>query len=302
MTWGSLNPVRSRLSRRESDEIEKAITKGSVHFKVTHRKASKLLLWVVEGAIGMVIFLLAWQLVAEMVYTMKDVSFPNPYDTFVRLGALLGGQKLYDYTIYDHTLASLTRWAIGYILAVALGLVLGIAIGVSRPFRNLSMTSVTIIQLIPGLAWIPIALLIFGLGEVATIFIIFMTVLPTIIISTASAIQSAPPIYVKAARIMGMSRFSTFFKVLIPSSSLQILTGLRVGLANGWRVLIAAEMIVGIAIGLGFSLIQSRWSLDFVAAFVSIMIICVIGLFIEKFLFNYIERRLMSRLGINQGG
>jgi len=302
MTWNSRNPATLRFSRRESDEIGTAIASGSVHFKVTRSKTTKLLLWVIEGAIGIAIFLIIWQVVAEMIYAMKGVSFPYPYETIVRAGALLGGQQLYDYTIYDHTLASLTRWAIGYILAVALGLVMGVAIGVSRPFRNLSMTSVTVIQLIPGLAWIPIALLIFGLGETATVFIIFMTVLPTIIISTASAIQSAPPIYVKAARIMGMSRFSTFFKVLIPSSSLQILTGLRVGLANGWRVLIAAEMIVGVAIGLGFSLIQSRWSLDFVAAFVSIMIICVIGLFIEKVLFNYIERRLMSRLGINQGG
>jgi ABC-type nitrate/sulfonate/bicarbonate transport system permease component len=89
-----------------------------------------------------------------------------------------------------------------------------------------------------------------------------------------------------------------FFRVLLPAGSLQMLNGLRIGLANGWRVLIAAEMIVGVGLGLGYVLVQSRWTLDFEAAFVSILVICGIGLFIEKILFSVAERRLRDRLGL----
>jgi len=160
------------------------------------------------------------------------------------------------------------------------------------------MTPMTVLQLIPGLAWIPIALLLFGLGETSTIFMIFMTVLPAVAISTAAGIREAPPVYRRAASILGTSSVGMFFRVLLPAASLQMLNGLRIGLANGWRVLIAAEMIVGVGLGLGYVLVQARWTLDFEAAFVSILVICAIGLLIEKVLFSAAERRLRDRLGL----
>ena len=97
----------------------------------------------------------------------------------------------------------------------------------------------------------------------------------------------------------GESSWDTFH-VHLPASSLQIIDGLRIGLGNGWRVLIAAEMVVGVALGLGYTIIQSRWSLDFTGAFVSIAVICIIGLFIERFLFAAIENRVMGRLGLSR--
>ena len=290
ISWGA--PVR------EEQAIDEAITKGSVHFECTGGKNRSRVSRLALGLIGLFFFLFVWEIVSIWVLQLKGITFPAPMETVGRLGDLLMGARIYDQTIYDHIFASLTRWGIGYLLAVVLGIIIGMCMGASSAFHEVSMTPMTILQLIPGLAWIPIALLIFGLSETATIFMIFMTVLPTIAISTAAGIREVPATYIKSARMMDTSRISIFYRVLLPASSLQIINGLRIGLANGWRVLIAAEMVVGVALGLGYVLIQARWSLDFEAAFVSILIICAIGLLIEKVLFSAIEHQVRDRLGM----
>jgi ABC-type nitrate/sulfonate/bicarbonate transport system permease component len=101
--------------------------------------------------------------------------------------------------------------------------------------------------------------------------------------------------------MMGGNRLLLFWGIMLPAATLSIVGGLRIGLANSWRVLIAAEMIVGAGVGLGYSIIQSRWSLDFEAAFACVMIICFIGLMVEKLVFEILEKRIMAQLGLEQG-
>ena len=113
------------------------------------------------------------------------------------------------------------------------------------------MIPVYIMQMIPGLAWVPIAMLIFGLGETSTVFIILVTALPPIVINTAGGMRQVPPIYTRVARMSGRDSWALFSKVLLPGAALSIINGMRVGLANGWRVLIAAEMVVGVSVDWG---------------------------------------------------
>jgi ABC-type nitrate/sulfonate/bicarbonate transport system permease component len=294
-------PGRGVAAPRRSCEtaaIDDAISSNAAHFDFTADRAKTLASRAAIGLVGLAVTLLAWQAVSMLVYEMKGIVYPSPLDTVLRLADLAAGTKLYDHTIVDHTVSSLARWGAGYLLAAASGIVIGMLMGSSPVLNGIGMTPMTVLQLIPGLAWIPIALLLFGLGETATIFMIYMTVLPAVAIGTASGIREAPPIYRRAASILGTSSAGMFFRVLLPAASLQMLNGLRMGLANGWRVLIAAEMIVGVGLGLGYVLVQARWSLDFEAAFVSILVICGIGLFIEKILFSVAERRLRDRLGL----
>ena len=159
------------------------------------------------------------------------------------------------------------------------------------------MPLVYALQLIPGLAWIPITLLLFGLGNVSTIFMIFMLALTPIIITTSTGISNTPSDLINSAILMGASRRSLVIHVLFPSALFHIVDGMRIGLANSWRVLIAAEMIVGEGVGLGYIIIQSRWSLDYISAFVSIIIIVMIGLTFEKFLFQIIDNKLRLKYG-----
>ena len=97
---------------------------------------------------------------------------------------------------------------------------------------------------------------------------------------------------------MGARGSTLLLGVLLPGTLPHALTGLRVGLGNGWRVLVAAEMIVGAGTGLGYSIIQARWTLDYASAFGCIVIICVIGLVVEQLVFGPLEARTVERWGL----
>jgi ABC-type nitrate/sulfonate/bicarbonate transport system permease component len=88
--------------------------------------------------------------------------------------------------------------------------------------------------------------------------------------------------------------------VLLPGALPQIISGLRVGLGNSWRVVVAAEMVVGTGSGLGYAIVQSRWSLDFTSAFVCIIVIAMIGLVVEQAVLKPLERRTIRRWGIHR--
>jgi ABC-type nitrate/sulfonate/bicarbonate transport system permease component len=283
-----------------SKETELVLPPCQEEFEYRARQSKVILKTLVINVLALIIIISLWQLAATFVIHARGVSFPTPLETFQRLGDLFSGTPLYGKTIGAHLTSSLIRWGIGYGLAVAIGLMMGMVLGASRSSHDIGMPAIYVLQLIPGLAWLPIALLIFGLGETATIFMIFMTALPPVIINTTGGIMSVPKIYTNAAEMMGLRRGEIFFKVMIPASMISITNGFRIGFANGWRVLIAAEMIVGVSVGLGYSLIQARWSLDFEAALACIVIICFIGLIIEKVIFTVIEKKVMEQLGLSK--
>ena len=252
--------------------------------------------------VSIVIILLTWTVTAYAVPLVRGVYFPTPVDTVKRLVALVSGEPLYGRPLYRHLLDSLSRWSFGFLLAAAIGVPLGIVLGYSPLLSDLFMPVVYVLQMIPGLAWIPIALLLFGLGNTPTVFMIFITVLPPIIINTAGGAKSISRKYVRAARMLGADKKTVFFKIILPASTLPVVNGLRIGLGNGWRVLIAAEMVVGVASGIGYSIIESRWSLDFTAAFVCMLLTASIGLIIEKLVFAFLEERVMKRVGLAEAG
>jgi ABC-type nitrate/sulfonate/bicarbonate transport system permease component len=240
-----------------------------------------------------------WFLVSWGVWFGRSVEFPDPLVTIQALFKKLLGEQIYDYHIYRHTAASVARWALAYLAAVFVGIVSGFILGINQMVNRLLMPLIYVLQLIPGLAWIPIALLIFGLGNVSTIFMIFILAVTPIIITTASGIRETSKDLIDSAVIMGATKKDLFVHVLFPSALLQIIDGMRIGLANSWRVLIAAEMIVGDGIGLGYIIIQSRWSLDYTSAFISILIIVIIGLTTEKLVFKKIEDHLRVKYDQN---
>jgi ABC-type nitrate/sulfonate/bicarbonate transport system permease component len=248
--------------------------------------------------VAIFIVLFVWWLIVLELKQVKGTIFPSPIDVINRMFQLGKGENLYNHPILTHLLQSLLRWSVGYILAVILGIITGLMLGTSNLIYRLFMPGIYILQLIPGLAWIPIALLLFGIGNISTIFMIFIMGYTPVVINTVGGIKGIPPIYVNAAKIMGAKKLTIYFKVLIPAATLSIINGLRIGLASAWRVLIAAEMIVGVGVGLGYIIIQSRWSLDFEAAFCSIMIIAGIGLLVEKGGFGILENTISRKLGM----
>ena len=246
---------------------------------------------------SLIIIILIWLLVALLTAEIREVDFPTPFSTFKNLLDNLHGEKIYDYSIYQHTFTSLGRWVIAYILAVIIGIAIGFSLGIYPLIHKLLMPFVYVVQLVPGLAWIPIALLLFGLGNTSTLFMIFILGVVPITITTSTGIREASPELINIATNMGANKFMLFKHVLLPSAIFHIVDGMRIALASSWRVLIAAEMVVGKGLGLGYIIIQSRWSLDYTSSFISIIIIVTIGLIAEKLVFQIIENRLRIKYG-----
>ena len=249
---------------------------------------------------SLALLLLCWTLVAWTVSWSREVTFPTPLDTAAKLLGLLSGAPFLGHSIYTHVATSLGRWLSGFLVAVITGLLTGMAIGRWSSVERLLMPLIHVLQLVPGLAWIPVAILIFGIGNGATHFMITVTAFAPIVINVAGGVKRVDEMYIRAARMLGLGNRMLFLNVLLPGALPHILSGLRIGLGNSWRVLVAAEMIVGSGTGLGYAIIQSRWTLDYAGAFVCIAIICAIGLIIDRLLFIPLERRTIELWGLKR--
>lgn len=234
-----------------------------------------------------------WQLVAVAVLHLRGVAFPTPCETLLRLAELGNGQILHGYNLYVHILASLQRWLGGFFIASLLGGAYGLLAGRSKIFATMTAGIPQTLLLIPGLAWVPVAILLFGIGETSTIFMISLSAFAPIAINVQNGISRVDPNLLHAAQMMGATPRDLFVKVLIPAALPSILSGLRIGLGTGWRVVVAAEMVVGSGVGLGYSIIQARWTLNYESSFACIVVICSIGLLCERLLLNCLETRLM---------
>ncbi|MCL2608075.1 MAG: ABC transporter permease [Methanomassiliicoccaceae archaeon] len=261
--------------------------------------------WAIQIVLGILIILIIWSVISWWFneYSGRSfIDFPAPMETFAHLISLLQGRNMFGTDIYYHISASLGRLTIGYGLAAAAGIMIGLALGYFKEFYPIGTVPVNIIQMIPGLAWIPVALLLFGLGTASAIFIICMTAVAPIAINTAAGIRNVPSVNMKVAHMVKASKGSVISNILIPNSTLDVVNGLRIGFAGAWRVLIAAEMVVGVAVGLGYSIHQSRYVIDFQTAFACIVVIAIIGLIVEKFVFYPIERHVRRKMGMESGG
>ena len=291
-----------------SDErIAKQIDIDGVSDGTVHMKSGvpiKLGLAALTFIAGILLVLLIWYLMAWYVNEFMDIvlEFPYPSESIGwAWDALTRENKIYGHTMWEHLTASLRRVLIAFVLAAAVGIVLGTILGYFTKIYPIGIIPVTVFQTIPGLAWVPIALLLFGLGDKASIFIIFAVATMVITINVAGGIRMIPDVITRAAGMMGANSIIMFFKILIPYSAVSIINGLRLGMGSAWRVLIAAEMLIGTGIGLGSSMEILRDDLDYVGAFGCIVIIVIIGLLIDKVIFSAIEKSVRHRLGMEEG-
>jgi NitT/TauT family transport system permease protein len=210
--------------------------------------------------------------------------------TFVRLttsGILL-----------HHLLDTIMRLLAGFALAAAAGVVIGIAMGRSRLAEDIFLPLVSIAAPIPGLAYTPIFLLWFGLGNKAAIPLVgFVSAFP-IIFNTWTGVKAVKEIWVRSALAMGADNRRLFLKVILPGALPYILTGLRLGLAQAWRILVGIEMLAAVPWGLGWMIFgaQQFGSTDVMLA--GIFVIGVLGLGLEKLVFQRLERMTVVRWGM----
>src|SRR6185503_6960684 len=155
-----------------------------------------------------------------------------------------GMRELYEQgVLVPDALDSLRRVAIGYVIAVAIGVPLGLWMGLSTRVFAASNPLVQILRPISPIAWIPIAILLFGIGEGAPVFLIALASFLPIVAATAAVVRRLPPMYVAAGRNFGLGPAALLRRVVFPAALPQILVSLRISLGVAWIVVVAAEMI-----------------------------------------------------------
>jgi NitT/TauT family transport system permease protein len=183
--------------------------------------------------------------------------------------------------LLKYVVASLFRVTWGFVLAVVLAIPLGLAVGWYRRAEMALNPILQILRPISPLAWIPIAILWFGVGDLAAIFLIFVGCFFPLMLTAINAVQSIPAVYVNAGRNFGLSSAALVYRVLYPAVVPNLIVGLRITLGIAWLVVVAAEMIA-VSSGLGFLIIDARNAgnrYDLVLA--GMLIIGVIGLLLD---------------------
>jgi len=189
--------------------------------------------WVVVLAAGSVIFPTPWQVVAGAVELVEDG------------------------TLFEHIAASLFRVGTGFALAVFVGVPLGLWMGWIRFAFDTLNPIFQMLRPISPIAWIPIAILWFGVGDASPIYLIFISSVFPMIVQTTAGVHTIEQRYLRAAENFGVSRYTLFSQVVIPAVLPQVIVGMRIGLGVAWLVVVAAEMIA-LRSGLGYLIIDSR--------------------------------------------
>jgi NitT/TauT family transport system permease protein len=204
---------------------------------------------ILPAAIVIAILIAVWWL---MVVVTHSAIFPTPWQ--VVAGTL---ELARDGTLWGDIGASLMRVGLGFFLAVSIAVPLGLWMGwVKGAFSTLNPIF-QILRPISPIAWIPIAILWFGVGDASPIFLIFMSSVFPMVVQTTAGVHTIERRYLRAAENFGVSRYTLFSRVIIPAVLPQIIVGMRIGLGVAWLVVVAAEMIA-LRSGLGYLIIDSR--------------------------------------------
>jgi len=219
-------------------------------------------------------------------------SLGRVFQTFWKM--LLNGSLFY------HVGASVGRLLLGFLIGSSVGILIGILMGQSRAAERFFLPLLSALMPVPALAWIPLFVLWFGLGNTATLaVIIFAASLPTAF-NAWTGVKTANPVWVRAAQSMGCRGMNMFLKVILPGSLAMIFTGLRIGLSQSWRALVAGEMLAATTWGMGFAIFDAREFLATDVMLVMVMMIGLTGYLIVSVLFGMIEKHTVVKWGMLQ--
>ena len=232
------------------------------------------------AASGIVTLVAVWWVAADLFGLAEDGVLASPFAVLERIVALTT-EPIAELTLQGHALASLERWGAGFLVAGVLGLLLGFAFAWWPNFRSALLPAFEVLRYIPPFAWIPLAILWFGPGFAAQAFVVFIAVLPPCVLNAELGVRSVDDYIIKASRVLGASRVSTLVTTVIPTSLPTAVTGLRIGIGNGWMALMGAELIVGRS-GLGYVILSGQQSNDAATVLAGMVTIGVLGALMDR--------------------
>ena len=247
-------------------------------------------LW--RGAVTIVAVLALYQVVARSGHFAPALMPPLGVVASTLADSALDGSML------AHVAATLYRVLCGFALAIFIGLPLGVLMGRFRPVENFVLPLASALMPIPSLAWIPLFILWFGLGNTVTILIVFYAALFPLLLNTWSGVRAVNPIWLRAAGAMGATEHALFWKVIIPGASPFIITGLRQSFLRAWVAVIGAEMLAASNFGLGWVIFDAKEFLNADVMLASLVVIGFIGFVTERLIFGSLERATIYRWGM----
>lgn len=197
-----------------------------------------------------------------------------------------------------HALDTIIRLMAGFGLAAVAGVTIGILMGRFRLAEDLFLPLVSIAAPIPGLAYAPLFLLWFGLGEMSAVLLVAFVSCFAVIFNTWTGVKAVKEIWIRSALVMGADNRRLFRSVVLPGALPYIFAGLRLGLAQAWRILVAIEMLASVDWGLGWLIFGAREFLNTDVMLAGIAVIAIVGLTLEKLVFEKLENYTVVRWGM----
>ena len=242
------------------------------------------------------IILLWWWVAAQQ--WVSPLFLPPPLQVLTKLISIAGPQGFMDATLWQHLTASLLRILTALLAAVLIGIPVGIAMGLSPTVRGILDPLIELYRPVPPLAYLPLMVIWFGIGETSKILLIYLAIFAPVAMSTMAGVRSAKQVRIRAAEALGASRAQIVWYVILPGAMPEILTGFRIGLGVGWSTLVAAELIAATR-GLGFMVQSAGEFLATDVVLAGIGVIAVIAFCLELGL-RALQRRLTPWHGEGQ--
>lgn len=254
---------------------------------------------VVPPIVFVVALIAAWQLYVAIAQPRPDLA-PGPLDVAAAIGGAWESGRLQLAVV-----TSLERGILGFLIAVIVGTPLGLLLAEVKPLRRAVGPIISGLQVLPSVAWVPAAIIWFGLTDATVYFVVLMGAVPSIVNGLIAGVEQVPPQLRRVGTVLGAGPGRLATLVVLPAALPGYVAGLKQGWAFSWRSLMAAEIIATggtIGFGLGSMLDQSRELADLAGVLATILVILAIGILIELVFFAPLERRMLRRRGLLQGG
>lgn len=255
-----------------------AAEQAAANLRIAVRRRREIAARVAAPVLGLLVFLTVWFAISQM------GSIPGPAKTW-EAAKVVFSDPFYKNGPNDQGIGwkiggSLSRVGIGFGLAALVGIPLGFMIGRFLFLRNMAEPVISLLRPVSPLAWLPIGLLVFKGADPAAIWTIFISSIWPMVINTAVGVQRIPQDYLNVARVLNLSEWKVFSKILFPAVLPYMLTGVRLAIGVAWLVIVAAEMLTG-GVGLGFWVWDEWNNLKVENIIIAIFVIGTIGLLLE---------------------
>lgn len=252
-----------------------ALAEGRQSSRALKSTGKRLFNW----AAGLAILLALWWIGGELIVlnpSTSEFGGFRPIPTFLALPELWG-----DGTIPSAIISSGYRLGVGLLIAIACGIPIGILLGRSRTFRELSNSPFQLLRMISPLSWEPIAVIVFVTWNQSIIFLIAVASVWPVVFATAAGLAKVDPAWFKVARNLGAKPVHMLTQIILPAITFDILTGIRLALGVAWIVLVPAEFL-GVTSGLGYSINDARETLSYNHLTAMVLVIGIIGYILDS--------------------